>query len=63
MNEDELTLRRGWALAYSGSSLYTDDGQLQDNSDYPQIDFLNDPPAEIERKIVDRGVRKIKQSS
>lgn len=47
--------RIGWALAYCGWALYTDDGELQDNRELPQIDFARDSAADIRRKIRERA--------
>ena len=43
------------AIAYSGVGLYTDDGELQDGSKHPTIDFKRDSVEEIQRKIEERG--------
>lgn len=53
--EGERLLRMMLAFAYSGSRLYCDDGELQDSSAHPFIDFLNDPVEELQRKIKERG--------
>jgi len=50
-------LRQALAIAYSGASLYTDDGELQDGREGPSIDFKRDPVAEIERKMGERTAR------
>ena len=39
---------------YSGSNLYSDDGELQDNSKHPHIDFKRDSVGEIKRKMRER---------
>jgi hypothetical protein len=44
------------AHAYSGSKLYGDDGELQDNSEYPFIDYLRDPVDRIQESIHSRGM-------
>ncbi len=51
---EERRLRELLAKCYSGLSLYTDDGELQDNRDYPLIDFLRDPANVIEAKMLQR---------
>ncbi|WP_427852884.1 hypothetical protein [Stenotrophomonas acidaminiphila] len=52
--------REGWALAYSGPSrLYGDDGELQDNSEYPYIDWRRDSAEVIRDKITERANRKL----
>jgi hypothetical protein len=48
-------LRIMLAIAHAGLSLYTDDGELQDNRVAPFIDFKRDPVAEIERKLRERA--------
>lgn len=63
MAEDERLLRTGWALAYSGSNLYTDDGELQDNSALPHIDWMRDPPITIRNKIETRAIRKLEEQN
>lgn len=55
---DAQILRRLLAYAYSGASLYTDDGELQDGN-FPVIDYLRDTVDEIESKIQKRGRAKI----
>lgn len=52
---DELTLRRLLAVQVAGAALYCDDGELQDNSMLPYIDFLRDSPSEIEAKLRQRN--------
>jgi len=56
---DESTWREGWAFAYSGTRLYGDDGELQDNSEQPLIDWRRDSATEILAKIRERANRKI----
>lgn len=51
---DESTWREGWAFAYSGTRLYGDDGELQDNSEQPFIDWRRDSATEILAKIRER---------
>lgn len=48
-------LRIMLAIAHAGLSLYTDDGELQDNRVLPFIDFKRDSVAEIERKLRERA--------
>jgi len=59
---DIAALRLMLAGAYSGSNLYTDDGELQDGSCLPVIDFARDSVGEIDRKIQERGRRKLAES-
>lgn len=55
MSADERKLRELLAVRVAGASLYTDDGELQDGSMQPWIDFLRDPPFVIETKLIERG--------
>lgn len=59
---EEAILRGLLAAAYSGSNLYRDDGELQDGAELPIIDYLRDSVLEIERKIQERGRRKLARS-
>ncbi len=52
--KDEETLRTLLAVNYAGQALYTDDGELQDNSCRPFIDFLRDPVNLIQAKMLAR---------
>lgn len=56
----EADLRRMLAGAYAGAGLYGDDGEMQDNRERPFIDFLRDTVKDIESKIQDRGMAKIR---
>jgi hypothetical protein len=58
--DGEREWRVGWACSYSGVNLYSDDGELQDNSVQPFIDWLHDSAADISRKI---EVRSQKQAA
>lgn len=53
----ERQWREGWAYSYSGWKLYGDDGELQDNSVQPFIDWRKDSPGEIRSKIAQRSKR------
>lgn len=58
MNEQgEYSLRLMLCMAYAGANAYMDDGELQDNSRTPFIDFLRDPPNVIQRKIIERNLK------
>ena len=59
--EDEL--RTMFAVSYSNSALYTDDGELQDNSMQPNIDFKRDSPAEILSKQAERAVQRLRSQA
>lgn len=52
---DERLLRTMLAIRVAGPTLYADDGELQDNSAQPFIDFKRDSAKEIERKLMERG--------
>lgn len=52
---DIATLRRSLAIRTAGTGLYCDDGELQDNSMRPMIDFKRDPPGLIRRKLIERN--------
>lgn len=57
---DARLLRRMLAFAYSGpGELYGDDGELQNGAELPVIDFNRDSVSEIERKITERGRRRL----
>ena len=43
------------AACYAGPSLYRDDGELQDTSAQPHIDFRRDSADEIQRKMRQRA--------
>jgi hypothetical protein len=51
MELNELTWRQLLARAYGGPNMYRDDGEMQDNSCHPHIDFLRDSALEIHEKI------------
>ena len=53
--EVERKLRRLLAIRVAGAALYGDDGELQDNSVRPFIDFLRDSPDEISAKLMERS--------
>jgi hypothetical protein len=54
-SEQSDAWREGWARAYAGSDLYTDDGELQDSRMQPFIDFRRDSAETIRQKIVERA--------
>lgn len=47
-------LRRLLAYRVAGAKLYADDGELQDNTTWPHIDFRRDSVDTIENKLGDR---------
>ena len=55
LEENDL-LRSMLARSYSGpGKLYCDDGELQDNSERPFIDFKRDGAEDIQRKMEERS--------
>lgn len=52
--EENAVLRRLLAFAYSGAKLYYDDGELQDSSQLPFIDFKRDKVQAIEEAMRQR---------
>ena len=59
MRADDYRLRAMLAFRCAGPSLYGDDGELQDCSVLPHIDFKNDSPSEISRKLIKRANDKL----
>lgn len=60
LKEEQEKLRYLLAIIYCpGPGLYHDDGELQDATTRPHIDFRRDHPNEIEQKMLERGKRKI----
>jgi len=57
VSPQERKLRELLAIRIAGAALYRDDGELQDNSVRPFIDFLRDTPEVIEAKVIDRAMR------
>ena len=53
---DAELLRSLLAMRAAGALLYDDDGELQDNTQMPYIDFKRDAPGEIHRKLRERGL-------
>lgn len=51
-------LRNMLALHIAGNMLYMDDGELQDNSVFPFIDFRRDNPESIAEKLIQRNMSK-----
>ena len=52
----ERGLRELLAYRFSGALLYHDDGELQDNSARPFIDFLRDSAETIKQKLMERAI-------
>lgn len=60
MTEENKILRELLAIRVGGiAGLYTDDGELQDNTVHPCIDFRRDSAQEIRRKLTERGRRQL----
>jgi hypothetical protein len=58
--ETELEMARLLlALAYAGPGFYHDDGELQDNTSQPAIDFKRDSIMDIKSKIEQRNLSKL----
>jgi hypothetical protein len=55
-------LRQLLAVRVAGAMLYADDGELQDNTQNPCIDFRRDKPSEIQRKLQERGLANYRRS-
>jgi hypothetical protein len=53
----EFLLRRLLAHRLAGSKGYYDDGELQDSSRFPFIDYLRDHPEDIELKLAERSLK------
>jgi hypothetical protein len=59
VTNENILLRRLLAIRVTGvSKLYVDDGELQDNSELPAIDFKRDSADLIQQKLVERSQRK-----
>ena len=56
---ESAELRHILAVQVAGATLYMDDGELQDSSEQPTIDFKRDTPGAIQRKLTDRGLRRL----
>ena len=52
---NERELRKMLCVAYVGVAAYMDDGEAQDNTVMPYIDFLRDAPATIRSKMRSRA--------
>lgn len=61
LTQENLRLRRMLALAFSGANLYTDDGELQDNTVIPSIDFKRDSAKLIAAKITQRNMNRFEK--
>lgn len=60
---ENRVLRRMLAVCYGGTSLYTDDGELQDNSQYPLIDFKRNSVEAIQEAMKKRVARALAEES
>lgn len=54
--DEIMILRRLLAVRVAGAMLYADDGELQDCSALPHIDFKRDCASCIEQKLQARGL-------
>lgn len=55
---ETIELRRMLCAAHAGHLAYMDDGEAQDNREFPLIDFLRDSPPEIQDKLHRRALKK-----
>lgn len=63
LEKENRTLRRLLCFKIAGSKGYYDDGELQDNTEKPFIDFKRDSANEIDKKLIRRSLNKIKRIS
>lgn len=56
LEAEAIALRVLLARSYAGPALYSDDGELQDNSNHPFIDFRRDSVDTIKSKLLERGM-------
>lgn len=56
---EERAIRELLCIAYAGALAYMDDGEAQDNSVNPGIDFIRDSAAEINRKMRERAAARV----
>lgn len=61
LQEDNKLLRQLLAHAYSGSHLYMDDGELQDNFTAPFIDYRRDSVVSIQAAMQTRGIAALQE--
>ena len=59
LKRENRQLRRMLAVRIGGSGLYRDDGELQDASQHPFIDFKRDSADEIQAKLIERNQKTI----
>ena len=62
MSKENKQLRQLLAEVLSGPRLYCDDGELQDNSRWPCIDFKRDPVEELLRKMKLRAKKALQEA-
>jgi len=60
LEADNMKLRRLLAFRVAGHLLYTDDGELQDASAWPIIDFKRDDVDYIEATLKQRGLLQLR---
>ena len=63
LRAENKQLRTLLAITYSKHRLYTEDGKIEDSSEYPTIDFKNDAAGEIDKKIMIRATDAAKRES
>jgi hypothetical protein len=60
LRTENRELRIMCAIAHCGLALYHDDGELQDSREYPWIDWKRDSVSEIEAKLHERAIRRMR---
>ena len=63
LREENRLLRQLLAVQVGGTKLYVDDGELQDNSVVPCIDFRRATAANIQYALQERGRRKMEDDA
>lgn len=63
LKSENRDLRLILASRVAGVRLYSDDGELQDNTQFPFIDFLRDSPGEIVEKLLKRSLAQIAEDA
>ena len=61
LERENRTLRRLLCFKVAGGKGHYDNGELQDNTEKPFIDFKRDSVNEIEKKLITRSLNKIKR--
>jgi len=63
LQDENKALRVLLAVSFCGVGLYGDDGELQDNTEFPFIDFRRDSAKNIRKKMFERAKVLSKQES